>query len=235
MLDPTAQETAEADAAPCPRCSHPHRHTCQQASPLETPDLMVSPAAAGTPPDLPKWPVPLVSLLETPPLLQLPGHVTCSLACLAGSSLVITNRFPQQQSLQVLHHGHVGPWGLPPGMELVSGLSSPGADTQAHVSHTLGSHPTLSKRCSSIDPLWWVSHLDAGSEGFLDQPWQGPRQRILSSEPVICVTACLWVLCSSGIVEMGSWWGDGSWNRPWSSWSRVWFGLPHLPLCLCSA
>lgn len=73
-------------------------------------DLMVSPAAADAAPDLPKWSLPLVSTLETPPPLHLPGHVTCSLAYLAGSSLVITRKFPQQQSLQVLHHGHMGPW-----------------------------------------------------------------------------------------------------------------------------
>lgn len=93
--------------AEIPRLSPSQTHMPAGLAPW---DLMVSPEAAGTAPDLPKWSLPLVSPLDTPPPLHLPGHVTCSLAYLAGSSLVITCKFPQQQSLQVLHHGHMGPW-----------------------------------------------------------------------------------------------------------------------------
>lgn len=42
-------------------------------------------------------------------------------------------------------------------------------------------------------------------------------------------------LGSSGTVEMGSWWADGSWDGSWSSWGRVFSGLsPPAIASLCS-
>lgn len=60
---------------------------------------------------------------------------------------------------------------------------------------------------------------------------QGPRQRVPSSEPSVCVLTCHGALCSSGVVEIahGELMNSGySWRTQWIIWISL-----HVPLLLC--
>lgn len=59
------------------------------------------------------------------------------------------------------------------------------------------------------------------SKSLLEQPCEDQEQTVHSSQSFICILTCLWALCSSGLVEMGLWWSDGSWDGSRRSWDRL--------------
>lgn len=65
--------------------------------------------------------------------------------------------------------------------------------------------------------------LNTASEAILGQPRERPGQNAPSSDPLICIPACLWVLCLSWIVEVGPWQLGGSCNE-----AGICLGFHHL-------
>lgn len=88
----------------------------------------------------------------------------------------------------------------------------------------LGNGTPQSKRCSDVDPSWWVSCLDNGAEAVLEQPWEGLGQCVTSSETLIWVPTChcppVWV-CGDG--PLMAWW------LLWWSWEKPGQGIIWAP------